>query len=165
MYGDRHFLLTSLAVFMWTQEASANPFLWQCPAGYQCTSESNTTTMKQCDASAYSMLGWGQCCNISQALACGTQSPGHYALDSRCHCSPVSCVDTGKDIMRGTPGQLVCERPRGSCREACPSASRMVRERYSCNCLRLSYPCLSNEVLWGSMGGPYQCIALQQKKR
>jgi hypothetical protein len=157
------FLVISLAFLSVRGEA-----LWQCPAGHRCLHHANATALfeiEQCKPGSYSMEGWEECCGLSLALACGKQTPGHFALDSKCRCNRVSCDDDdtdNKNIMRGLPGRFVCEYPQPSC-QPCPSTT-MMRERHTCTCLSLSYPCLSNEVLWGNKGGPYLCLALALQK-
>lgn len=137
-----------------------------CPAGFQCTHVFNGTsariTQLQCPEGTYSLQGWNRCCSLSASVECGVRFPGHFALNSSCQCNRVACAfPSRQDLMRDAPGRFVCDsRPR-ACREnpSCASES-MVRERHTCNCLGLSYPCLYNEVLWGDRGGPFECLPL-----
>jgi hypothetical protein len=133
-----------------------------CPAGYECNPFNTVLNKQKCPKDSYSLHGWSRCCPMSSAWACGEQYPGHYALNSDCQCAPVACHTTGiqnKELMRGDEGQIVCDVPPTNCKNnlPCPVAS-MMRETHTCNCLRISSPCMKNEALWGNLGGPYICI-------
>ncbi len=99
-----------------------------------------------------------------QASECSRRKPGNFAIDSNCQCVGISCPSTNSD---GLPmdfirsmGKLICDISPFSCRhnEPCPSSS-MIREPHTCNCLKIAYPCLPNQVLSGNRGGPYTCMS------
>lgn len=170
--------LNTLMLHMLTMICQVAASLAQtCPAGYECnqfgmSTSLSTGTKQQCPQGYYSLHGWGRCCALSSALACGEQFPGHFALNSDCQCATLACPSssfeegTNKEIMRGEEGQLICNTPPPACKSnaPCPSGS-MMREVHTCNCLRIVSPCMKNEVLWGNAGGPFVCIPLTFIKR
>lgn len=141
----------------------------QCPAGYQCMLVFNDTATRhvmQCPGGTYSLQGWDRCCSLSVGLACGVKYPGHFALNSSCQCNRVACAVPQQDLIRNAPGRFICDARPSACQDDPPCATvSMVRERHTCNCLGLSYPCLSNEVLWGDRGGPFECLPLLARKK
>lgn len=158
-----------------SQQYSRSQTPFSCPSGFECattisaayqnnmpSSLQKSSMMKACLPGSYSLDGWGRCCSIVASLECGRRHPGHFAFNSSCQCSPVLCI--GKmDPMRGnSPGQIICDTPPSFCQSSnnkpCASPS-MIREPHTCNCLKILYPCPSGEVLWGDIGGPYQCLA------
>lgn len=131
----------------------------QCPAGNQCLNGST----RKCIPGMYSLKGWPGCCDIAASVECGKRPPGHFAFNSSCQCAPISCEN--RTPMRGGESTIICGTPPIVCQplhnKPCASPS-MIREPHTCNCLKVAYPCRSNEVLWGNMGGPYTCLTIME---
>ena len=126
---------------------------YECPVGYHCQDGS----IKACVAGMYSLKGWERCCDIGASIHCG--GAGHLAFNSSCRCASISCENLSP--MRGGENTIVCATPPAHCQtQPCP-LPHMIREPHTCNCLNIAYPCRSNEVLWGNIGGPYTCLSIR----
>ena len=103
-------------------------------------------------------LYYGECnavhCDAMAAVECSRRTPGNFAFNSRCQCETISCL---KGELTRSAGRIICDAPQCRGSKQCPSVS-MLREWHTCNCLKISYPCPPQQVLWGDAGGPYICI-------
>ena len=120
-----------------------------------------------CPTGTYSLPGWRNCCSLDAALECGKHPGGNFAFNSSCQCSPIDCPGLFLEPMKGTQeGQIVCDLPPHHCQhnKACASAT-MLRESHTCNCLQIFNPCGDDGVLWGNIGGPYECVSLIVSKK
>jgi hypothetical protein len=134
-----------------------------------------TMNPQVCPSGTYALQGWNsKCCSLADTLECGRRSPGNWAFNSSCQCSPILCPSTVlttqphavlepmKSFSEGGVEQIICDSPPISCQKNKPCASpSMIREPHTCNCLQISSPCESkgDEILLGNVGGPYQCMA------